>query len=319
MRAPPRTSSVVPAIALAFAASLWATAAQARDPVGAEALFRAGRDALQRKDFAAACSAFEASQRLDPAAGTALNLAACERGRGRVASAWQHLREALDLLPADDDRVPIAKKQIASLQPRLPHLTVRLAADAPAGTKVLRDDVEIAGALIGFAQPIDPGRHVIRVTAPHFTEQTYEVIVTEGIARQIEVEPGAYVAESRTVERPGMTGRRKAGLILGGFGLTAIGIGAVEGIVVAQRGSERRAICPNDVCDNTTSLAQARNVDSSGNALSLVSTVAFAVGGAALALGTYLAVTGSPEKRPSVALVPLASPSGGGLGLHGSF
>ena len=315
MRAPPRSLPV----ALALAASIWAAAAQARDPVGAEALFRSGREALRRGDFATACSAFEESQRLDPAAGTALNLAACERGRGRVASAWQHLREALDLLPSDDDRVPIAKKQIAALQPRLPHLTVRLSADAPSGTRVLRDDVEIGGALLGFAQPIDPGRHVIRVSAPHFTEQTYEVIVTEGVARQIEVEPGAYVAESRTVERQGMTGRRKAGLILGGFGLTAIGIGAVEGVVVAQRGSERRTICPNNVCDNTSSLAQARNVDSSGNTLSIVSTVSFAVGGAALALGTYLAVTGAPEKRPPVALVPLASPSVAGLGLHGSF
>ena len=72
--------------------------------VTAEALFRQGRDAMQRQDYETACARFAESNRLDVAAGTLMNLATCEEKLGRVATAWQHWREAIDLLPAGDDR-----------------------------------------------------------------------------------------------------------------------------------------------------------------------------------------------------------------------
>jgi hypothetical protein len=62
-----------------------AASARDRDPVAAEALFRAGRDALKRGAWAAACSKLAESQTLDPAAGTALNLAVCQEKLGNVA------------------------------------------------------------------------------------------------------------------------------------------------------------------------------------------------------------------------------------------
>src|SRR5688572_21714651 len=42
----------------------------ARDPIGAEALFRQGRAAADEGDFQTACAKFAESQRLDPSAGT---------------------------------------------------------------------------------------------------------------------------------------------------------------------------------------------------------------------------------------------------------
>ncbi len=54
-----------------FAAS---ASANQRDPAAAEALFRSGRVAIEKGDYASACPKFEESSRLDPAVGTTCNL-----------------------------------------------------------------------------------------------------------------------------------------------------------------------------------------------------------------------------------------------------
>src|SRR5512136_2811036 len=78
-----------------------------RDPAAAEVLFREGRKLVAANDFAAACPKFAESQRLDPAVGTLLNWAACEEHVGKLASAWQRWKEALDALPPGDDRIEL--------------------------------------------------------------------------------------------------------------------------------------------------------------------------------------------------------------------
>src|SRR5450755_3617279 len=89
----------------ALSMSAWGSStarADAHDPAAAEALFRDGRAAAQRGDWETACPKLRESQRLDPAAGTLLNLADCEEHRGKVATAWQLFRQVVDSLPAND-------------------------------------------------------------------------------------------------------------------------------------------------------------------------------------------------------------------------
>src|SRR5882672_5018849 len=119
-----RSSRIV--LALTTAAMLGATTAgaQSRDPAAAEALFREGRAAAQRGEWETACPKLRESQRLDPAAGTLLNLADCEQHRGKVATAWQLFRQVVESLPESDERVPLAKHRAADLEKRLPHLTI---------------------------------------------------------------------------------------------------------------------------------------------------------------------------------------------------
>src|SRR5262249_26584812 len=80
--------------------------ASGNDPAAAEALFREGRAAAQKGDWETACPKLRESQRLDPAAGTLLNLADCEEHRGKVATAWQLYRQVVESLPETDERVP---------------------------------------------------------------------------------------------------------------------------------------------------------------------------------------------------------------------
>ena len=69
--------------------------AQGRDPAAAEALFTEGRKAFDAGDYRIACARFAESQRLDPAVGTLINLAACNEKLDNLALAWETWQQAL--------------------------------------------------------------------------------------------------------------------------------------------------------------------------------------------------------------------------------
>jgi len=124
----------------------------------AERLFREGRDAMKAGDPATACARFAASQSLDPAPGTLLNLALCEEKLGQLSLALRHAKEAEKLLPADDDRLPIARALIARVKPALvtvaegesSKVTVAPAAERPVVDHPYRS-VGIAFTTVGLA------------------------------------------------------------------------------------------------------------------------------------------------------------------------
>ena len=92
----------------------------AADEAAAEALFEAGAAARDEGDYATACEKFQASNDLDPAPGTILNLADCREQLGQLAQAWQFYREAAEKLPAGDERAAYSKEKADELKPLLP-------------------------------------------------------------------------------------------------------------------------------------------------------------------------------------------------------
>jgi len=310
--------------------------AQSTDPAAADALFRRGREDAEREKWAAACPKFAESQRLDPAPGTLLNLADCEEHTGRIASAYEHYKSAIETMAATDDRIPFAKQHMASIEKNVPHLTLLVAPGFPDGAEIRRDDVELRTASFGVALPVDPGPHVILVTAPGRVGRKTVISLAPGEARTLTLDAGPVGANPPPTSGDGSTlggatgpthadsagPRRIAGLIAAGVGLAGVVVGAVAGGLVL--GKKSIVDDPNH-CDQSTHACDQTGVNaaSDGRSLSVASTVAFTVGAAFVAAGAVLYFTapstGPSASRPSAFLAPEAYRSGGGLRLGGSF
>lgn len=284
--------AIVIPIVVALASAPLTARAGGSDPAAAEALFREGRDAAKRGDAATACARFAESQRLDPASGTLLNIAECEEKLGKIASAWAHLREALDALPPNDDRVAAAAKQAAALEPRLPRLVVRLAPNAPKDAHVDRDGAEVGAASLGVPIPIDPGSHRVVVKAAGRFARTYTVEAAETKRVEVVVDAGAVDPGAAPPVRAGNP--RLLGYGLLGAGGLALGAGAVTGLLAMDRNSFM-----NDHCDAARACDQ-DGVDAgrSGRNFDLVSTISFIAAGALVAGGIVWIVTHPSKEAP---------------------
>jgi hypothetical protein len=301
-----------------------AASADGRDPAAAEALFLAGREAMQRADYATACPKFSESERLDPAAGTLINLSDCEEHLGLLANAWEHWREAIDQLAPEDPRLPVIKERATSLEKRLAHLTIKLVASAPRDTRVTRDDVEIGDASRGIALPVNSGEHVIVVTSEG-RNRKFTIAVPEGESREIVVEPEPAPPAPPVVLLPPVitheaplpesaSSTRMLGFALVGVGATGIVIGSVTGILAIGKKS-----VVSDNCDASKACNQTGyDAAGAGRTLSAVSTVAVVAGLAGLAAGTFFILTSPPAKtsvkaRAASTVTPSVHPGGASI------
>jgi hypothetical protein len=143
--------------------------AQDANATTAEALFREGKQLLEKNDFAQACPKLAASYRLDPATGALLALAVCYERAGKLASAWATYSAVAARSKAEGrgDRERAARERVLALEPRLATLTIAVpaASDLP-GLRVTRDGEEVARAALGVPVPVDAGAHEIEATAP---------------------------------------------------------------------------------------------------------------------------------------------------------
>ena len=294
--------------------------AQANDPVAATELFKQGREALAKKDYATACTKFEDSLRLDEKVGTLLNLADCEEHQGKIAAARQHLQRAIDLGAAqNDDRVELARQRFAALDKRVPRLTVTLAAPID-GAIVKRDGVELGAGSLGTPLPVEPGKHVVTVNAPKHETRSYDVTVAESEQKALAVEvgpegnPSTDGAGQADAQQSGSNGLRTAGWITGGVGVAAIATGTVFALIAMNQNSKSDESCDdNNVCRDP-GFDQRNDARASGN----VATAFFIGGGVALAAGIALVVL-SPSVKKTATVTPLVTANGGGLLVGRSF
>ncbi len=285
------------------------------DQVLAEALFRQGRDAVNAGDLPTACEKFAQSYRLDPAAGTLLNLGDCEERRGRLASAWADFNRLFDTLAPNDDRRALARSRADAVAARLPKIRVMLASGTPPEARVFRDGVPIDAAAIGTSVPTDPGAHVFSLRVPDHADSSAEVKLAETEQRDVTLKPGAplphpVVAAPPPPEHHGLGGRRVAALVVGGASVLALGAGFTTGGVALGSESQSKAYCSGNVCFDQ------RGVDlhQMARTEALVCDILVATGVVALAASAVLWLTGKPH-HAQVGLAPAA----GGVVLGGVF
>lgn len=283
--------------------------AQAKDPAAGEALFREGRALSDAGDIAGACAKFRESDRLDPAVGTTFNIADCEERLGRLARAWTLFDEVAQRLPVADKRRAVAQKRAAALEPRLPKLSVRLNANAPAGVRVVRDGVELGSASLGTALPVDPGEHVVVVSAPGREDRSFKVIVSEREIRALDVEAGNAAAVSSGEQpklgasadiAPDQAPRSPVlGYVVGGVGVAGFIVGAVAGVLMLQkRGVVDEHCDANKQCDK-----EGLEATKSGKTWGVVTTAGLVTGAVGVGAGAYLILSaGSSDDRAAASV-----------------
>ena len=340
-------------VSFALCAASTVARAEERDPAAAQALFDEAKKLSAAGKYSEACPKLAESQRLDPGIGTQFHLADCQEKSGKIASAWANFLEVASQARASgqSDREKAALKRAGQLESRLPRLRI----DVPEANRAPGLEIRRDGALVGSAQwgtpvPVDPGEHELVATAPGKRTLSQKVRVEVGktnalVLPALEAEPAsadhaaapaqAFVAAeatqgtAETNPAPSDSSLRDSGadgggpnpMIFGlaGLGIIGIGVGTVFGLMASSTYDDSKAECrPDDpnLCSKE-GVALRDDARSQGN----ISTVAFVVGGAALAgAGIWLLVdSGGSGKSTALAAGVRTTPGGASLVVRGGF
>ncbi len=309
----------------------------------AEALFDEGKKLLEAGNFAEACRAFEASQKLDAGVGTLLYLGDCYERTNRVASAWATFREAAAMAKtaADDKREQIARSRAEALEPKLYKLTIAVIDRVP-GLEVKRNGELLADATWGVALPVDAGKQTIVATAPGYLTYEKAIDVPEGPGKEtvtipkLEVDPNASkpaptttatATTAPTTAPPPVVPpkeERSQGLLIGGLVVGGLGVigAAVTGALVGVASSkyaEGDDFCEGTVCTDQRGVDAANDARSLGDVATgtLIGSLVLIATGATLVIVHFATEPSTPSAAVEVGIMPRAD--GAALGVWGRF
>ncbi len=332
----------------ALCVALSVPAAAQTDSAAARALFAEGRTLMDAERYEDASPKLEESLRLDHGMGTQFNLAHCWEKLGRTASAWALFLDVAAAARAGNQpqREAAARERANALEPKLTRLKVTLT-DPAADTKVMRDDQEIGRAAWGMAVPVDPGDHVIRVTASGKEPWTQEVKVpanSKTFAVTVPALADLPVAETPketaapTETAPTEVGaervqsdngsQRIAAFVIGGVGVAALATGTVFMVQSRQDNSAALKLCHTPVensdeerCFDDPEERRHRALVDDAKREQLIALIGFGIGGAALVTAALLYFTGEDGGPADSALnvSPMWTEAGWGASVGGSF
>ncbi len=288
--------------------------ASASAAAAAEALFLEGKRLLDAGRYAEACTKLAESQRLDPGAGTMLNLADCYERNGQLASAWVTFRDAAAIASRTGRTAwaEQARSRADLLEPRVPTITIRVdSLTAPRGIVVTRNGTDVPPAAWGSAIPVDAAEQVVVARAPG--KVAWSATVAIGADRRHAVvdiptlrdEPRPPPPESEREPAPGPRPLRVAALgLLGASGIAA-GAGAVLGVTAVHKNDEASARCPASprcVDPSAVSLTDEARHAATASTIAFIAAGALAAGGGALFLAAP--APREPRVRGGLALAP---------------
>lgn len=308
--------AVVAAISIMSLATASTASAQDASATAADALFQSGKAAMDRGEHEVACTRLRESFRLQAAAGTLLNLGACEEKRGHPAVALQCFRDALAMLPAGDYRREYAAERLAAVRARV--ATARISVEGGAGVRLQQDGIDLGPGTRDLEVVLDPGQHVFAAVIDGRIVDRAEIVLAPAERREIVLRPRPETDDAGPRPSVAQTEARQANArgrstfgpyVLMSAGGASVVAGTVLGVLVASAASEVRAGCDDAGC-NDTALAAAHR----GRPLAVLSPV-FLGAGVALAAGGGLWWWSSRHVQPRVT----ASADGVGASFAGTF
>jgi hypothetical protein len=289
-------------VVLSVLAFAMPAAAQQRDPVKADTLFREGQRLLAAGDVTAACPMLADSYALDPALGTLLNLAFCHDKQGRTFTALGEFKRAAAEATRTEqkERASFARTRIREIEAKLPRARIEIASGARV-TSLKIDGAAVEGP-IEDTLTVPAGTHTLDIetsTGERFTQSTTFPADPSGVTlvrfgskpredRPQPVQPVAPVEED--------SGRRTLGWGLAGAGVIALGAGGYFGIATFSKKSDADAACGGDGCT-----AQGKHDGDLAHTYATASTVLIGAGIVAVAAGLYLVLTAPSARTTALA------------------
>lgn len=272
----------------------------------AETLFFTARGMFDAGRTKEACLKFAESYRLDPAAGTLLNLAVCHEKEGKIASAWGEFKLALaDAKKANrEDRAALAQEHIVVIEPELPRLTIEVDPKLTVpGLEISRNGTPLLQAAWNTELPVDPGVVVVVVKAPGYKPHEQKIEIEKKQQKTLKItalEKAPVVAPPPAATERVWSAEKKWGLTSIIVGTVLVGGGAALGAMTLDAKKKSDQGC--ELYDGERRCTQA-GVDSMAEArtYSLLSTGGFALGAIGIGLGSYLLFTGKDVERPKTA------------------
>lgn len=203
------------------------------------------QDLKKKGELKEALTHYQESLRLDAKLATMIELAELEEQLGMLAEArghWTAARDKAAQVGAGTSKQR-AEERLAALEKRQPHLTLQLAADAPADAQVLLDGAPLDKATLGTSLPLDPGDHVVVVKAAGHDDAQFAVKLAEGDNQTLplavtakaappppppppKVAPPPKPTNDASLSTSSGSGRRTLGIVAGSVGVVGLGVGA---------------------------------------------------------------------------------------------
>jgi len=247
-------------------------------------------------------------------------LGECQVTEGNLVEGTEMLRKVLrEPLPANPSPAMSkayerAQTVLDAAKPKIAGLTISVAAPPGAELRLLVDGSVVPNTLVDSELPADPGDHVVEASAPGYLKASARVTLgtadKKTITLRLEADPNAsaptsmaagpqasavaaaHVTRKQPVtqpaplpEAPHKAPNHAAAYASWGVGLAGVGVGTAFGLMAMQ--GKKDLDCQDNSCPSSSSDA-VDTAKRNGN----ISTIAFAVGGAGLVLGTVLYFTG---------------------------
>jgi tetratricopeptide (TPR) repeat protein len=281
----------------------------------AAAAFQRGRDLAKAGRFDEACVEFGRSYELDPALGTAANLADCLERQGQVYRAWVLFDLVARSSQNVQSRARLARQRADALAAQLATVVVRLRQPAAPGLAIRigeREEIPVAE----IRDLVEPGDIDVVATVPGRPAFRSRVHAVAGAAVTVEVPALAAQADA-----PTQTRRRRSFVLLaagaGAAGAAALTTSVVLGL--GARSAYRSALAgpclPGRTVDDTGYAACQARVARAGERADRATV--FAVAGGVLGAAALALVFVAP--RETVQLAPVVAAGELGLGVAGRF
>lgn len=335
------------ALAAALAVALAARSASAREPSAtdvatARELYRQGADALDAGNPKLAIEKLTQAWALVHTPVIGADLARAQKATG-------HLLEAREAALAVE-RLPVAQDETArstqartdaerlanELAPRIPHVKLVLRGVGDGHTaNVTLDGAALSDPSLAVPRDADPGEHVLRLDADDGRHAEVKVTLVEGETKEVvlTVDPPAappppprpivetHAAPTVLAPPPPPARARISPIVWAGIATTGVGLvtGGITGAFAVNESSIVKLRCTSTGADGKFYCPPSSQSDlDAANALGVVSTVAFIVGGVGVAVlltGVVLSSSGS-HHGARARVVPFVGPVSG---LAGTF